>query len=118
MQRSLRAAHTKSVHVSWLLALSLASLGACTAPRQFGRSSTTPMPGSLGNGQNLASRAPATLQVIRTALAESLRACAAGSGSGLLARECVHVLAREVVPLTDAVGAGAHVQHATVLAGA
>lgn len=67
MQRSLRAAHTKSVHVSWLLALSLASLSACTAPRQFGRSSTTPMPSALGGGQNLASRAPATLQVIRTA---------------------------------------------------
>lgn len=67
MQRSLRAAHTKSNHVSWMLALSLASLGACAGPRQFGRSSTTPMPGSLGNGQNLASRAPATLQVIRTA---------------------------------------------------
>lgn len=66
MQRSLRAVHTKSVHVSWLLALSLASL-ACTAPRQFGRSSTTPMPSALGGGQNLAARAPATLQVIRSA---------------------------------------------------
>jgi len=68
MQRSLRAAHTKSNHVGWLLALSLAALGACGAPRQFGRSSTTPMPSALGGGgQNLASRAPATLQVIRTA---------------------------------------------------
>jgi hypothetical protein len=67
MQRSLRSAHTKSIHVSWLLALSLAWLSACTAPRQFGRSSTTPMPSALGAGQNLASRAPATLQVIRPA---------------------------------------------------
>lgn len=67
MQRSLRAARTKSIHVSWLLALSLASLSACTAPRQFGRSSATPMPSALGGGQNLASRAPATLQVIRPA---------------------------------------------------
>ncbi|HEU4580952.1 MAG TPA: PDZ domain-containing protein [Polyangiaceae bacterium] len=67
MQRSLRTAHTKSNHVSCLLALSLASLCACTAPRQFGRSSTTPMPSALGGGQNLASRAPATLKVIRPA---------------------------------------------------
>jgi len=57
---------TKS-SIFWLLSLSLLALPACTNPRQFGRSSTTPMPSSIGGGPAMASRPPATLRMIRPA---------------------------------------------------
>jgi predicted metalloprotease with PDZ domain len=47
--------------------LILISISACTNPRQFGRSSTTPAPSAVGGGPILASRAPATLRMIRPA---------------------------------------------------
>jgi len=65
MQRLLRRAKTTSILGT--LGLALLALGACTNPRQFGRSSTTPVPGAIGGGPGLASRAPATLRMIRPA---------------------------------------------------
>jgi hypothetical protein len=53
--------------IFWLLSLPLLALGACTNPRQFGRSSMTPMPSAIGGGPAMASRAPARLRMIRPA---------------------------------------------------
>ena len=64
MQRHPRASNTA---ISYTLGLSLLACAACTSPRQFGRSSTTPMPSAIGGGPALASRAPATLRMIRPA---------------------------------------------------
>jgi len=67
MQRPSCAARTTFIFGSSVISLILISISACTSPRQFGRSSTTPVPGALGGGPILASRAPATLRMIRPA---------------------------------------------------
>jgi predicted metalloprotease with PDZ domain len=66
MQRLSGAARTTSIFIS-AASLILLSISACTSPRQFGRSSTTPVPSAIGGGPILASRAPATLRMIRPA---------------------------------------------------
>src|SRR5207253_2776118 len=67
MQQLSGAAKTTSIR-SWRAAsLVLISISACTNPRQFGRSSTTPVPNAIAGGPSVASRAPATLQMIRPA---------------------------------------------------
>lgn len=67
MQRWSCAAKTTSIAVTIAASLLLISVSACTNPRQFGRSGTTPVPSAIGGGPILASRAPATLRMIRPA---------------------------------------------------
>src|SRR6185436_7015544 len=67
MQRRIRRTTTTSIAATIAASLSLISLSGCTNPRQFGRSSTTPTPSAIGGGPILASRAPATLRMIRPA---------------------------------------------------